>query len=116
MKVLYQYSHLNMSMKDAFELAKLARQLVPSDLKNLVAPGIAQTVNGSSVVVLSEEAHELFDDVRADAVAGREHDAGASRVRCRHRSRRRSRRTKPGTKPTPKPTPRPLLPLPQPPQ
>jgi LCP family protein required for cell wall assembly len=114
LKVLYQYSHLNMSMKDSFELAKLARQLVPADLKNLVAPGSAQTVNGSSVVVLSEEAHRLFDDVRADAVA----DGNSERAQARPMPTPKPtpKPTKKPGKATPKPSPRPLLPLPKPPQ
>jgi LCP family protein required for cell wall assembly len=113
LKVLYQYSHLSMSMKDAFELAKLARQLVPSDLKNLVAPGTAQTVNGSSVVVLSQEAYAMFDDIRADAVK----DGNTKRAQSRPMPTPKPTpkpTKKPGAKPAPKPTPRPLLPLPRP--
>lgn len=117
LKILYEYSHLNMSMKDAFELAKLARQLVPADLKNLVAPGSAQTVNGSSVVVLSEEAYRIFEDVRADAVK----DGNTQRAKARpmptpEPTPKPTKKPGSGTKPTPKPTPRPLLPLPTPPR
>jgi LCP family protein required for cell wall assembly len=115
LKVLYQYSHLNMSMKDAFELAKLARQLAPADLKNLVAPGSAQTVNGSSVVVLSEEAHRWFEDIRSDAVK----DGNTARAKSRPMPTPKPTAKptpKPGAKPTPTPSPKPLLPLPKPPQ
>lgn len=118
LKVLYDYSHLNMSMKDAFELAKLARQLVPTDLKNLVAPGSAQTVNGSSVVVLSDEAYRWFEDIRADAVK----DGNTTRAKARPMPTPKPTpepTKKPGApaKPTPKPKPTsrpPLLPLPTP--
>jgi LCP family protein required for cell wall assembly len=112
LNVLYKYAHLNMSVKDAFELAKLARQIAPSDLKNVVAPGSAQYVGGESVVVLSGEAYELFKDVRADAQA----DGNTTRG---------TPRPVPTPKPTPTPkpkvtpTPKPgggLLPLPKPPQ
>lgn len=118
LKILYEYSHLNMSMKDAFELAKLARQLVPSDLKNLVAPGSAQTVNGSSVVVLSDEAYRWFDDIRADAVK----DGNTKRADARPMPTAEPTPSpkppakKPGTKPTPTPSPRPIIPLPNPPR
>jgi LCP family protein required for cell wall assembly len=118
LKVLYDYSHLSMSMKDAFELAKLARQLVPADLKNVVAPGTPQTVNGSSVVVLSHEAYELFDDVRPDAVK----DGNTKRADARPMPTPKPTpkpTSKPGTKPPgkgPSPSPRPILPLPKPPQ
>jgi LCP family protein required for cell wall assembly len=109
LNVLYQYSHLNMSIKDAFELAKLARQIVPSDLKNVVAPGSAQTINGESVVVLSGQAYELFKDVRADAQADGNTNRGTPRP---------VPTPKPTPKPTPTPTPKPSpiihLPVPTP--
>jgi LCP family protein required for cell wall assembly len=115
LKILYQYSHLNMSMKDAFELGKLARQLAPADLKNIVAPGSAQTVNGSSVVVLSDEAYRMFEDVRADAVK----DGNTTRAKARPMPTPEPTpkpTKKPGSKPGPTPTPRPpLIPLPTPP-
>jgi polyisoprenyl-teichoic acid--peptidoglycan teichoic acid transferase len=111
LNVLYQYSHLDMSIKDAFELAKLARQIVPSDLKNVVAPGRATTMDGQSVVVLSDDAYALFRDVRADAQADGNTTRGAPRPMPT---------PKPTPKPTGKPKPKPspggggILPLPKP--
>lgn len=113
LKVLYRYSHLNMSMKDAFELGKLARQIVPSDLKNIVAPGSAESRGGQSVVVLSGKAYELFEDIRGDAQADGNTKRGTPRPMPT---------PKPTPKPKPKATPSPtppgggLLPLPTPPR
>jgi polyisoprenyl-teichoic acid--peptidoglycan teichoic acid transferase len=98
LKILYQYARLNMSMKDAFDLGKLARQLAPSDLKNKVAPGTAQNIDGQSVVVLSGAAYELFKDVRADAQADGNYKRGQPKA---------PPTTKPTAKPKPKPTPTP---------
>lgn len=74
LNVLYKHARLDMSLADAVNLGVLARQLAPSNLINVVAPGEAQNVDGQSVVVLSDQAYALFRDVGADALAdGRMH-------------------------------------------
>jgi LCP family protein required for cell wall assembly len=98
LKILYKYAKLNMSMKDAFDLAKLARQIAPADLSNKVAPGTAQMINGESVVVLSDGAYALFRDVAPDAQA----DGNTKRDKPKAPPK-----TKPTPKPKPKPTPKP---------
>lgn len=85
--VLYKHARLDMSMNDAARLGVLARQIVPSSLRNMVASGTATTRDGQSVVVLDDRAYELFRDVGADALA----------------DGRQQRETPP---PTPTPTPR----------
>lgn len=67
--VLFKHTKLDMSMKEAMELAVLARNLVPSDLVNIVAPGKGEMRGDQSVVILGEDAKALFNDVAADAVA-----------------------------------------------
>ncbi len=69
LKILYKHAQLNMSIGDAFELGKLAHQIAPASLSNVVASGRGETVNGQSVIILTEEAHALFRDVGADAMA-----------------------------------------------
>jgi LCP family protein required for cell wall assembly len=94
--ILYKHARLDLSLDDAVELGVLARQIVPSNLRNVVASGSAQSRDGQSVVVLDDAAFQLFRDVGADALAdGKMH-----------------RDTPPPTPPptpkrTPKPTPRP---------
>src|ERR671925_299409 len=61
--ILYKHARLDMSMSDAARLGVLARQIVPSSLRNVVASGSAQGRGGQSVVVLDERAYELFRDV-----------------------------------------------------
>ncbi len=112
LKILYKYAKLNMSMKDAFGLAKLARQISPTDLKNKVAPGSAQMAGDQSVVVLSDDAYALFKDVRADA------QADGNTKRGKPKPTPTSTPTKKpgaGGKPGKTPTPTPTLPLPLPP-
>ncbi len=67
--VLFRHARLDMSPLEAVRFGGLARSLVPADLDNVVAPGSVRDVGGQSVVVLSDEAYELFRDVGADAVA-----------------------------------------------
>ena len=67
--VLYKHARLDMSIDDAAELGVLARQIVPSTLRNVVASGSSQNRGGQSVVVLDARAYELFRDIGADAVA-----------------------------------------------
>ena len=67
--VLYKHARLDMSINDAVELGVLARQVVPSSLRNVVASGTATNRDGQSVVVLDDRAFELFRDVGADALA-----------------------------------------------
>ena len=105
--VLYKHARLDMSMSDAVKLGVLARQIIPSDLRNLVAPGNAQTINGSSVVVLTEAAYQLFRDVGADAQA----DGDKEREKPKAPPPGTTPTPKPKPKPTPKPTP--VLPLPE---
>ncbi len=88
--ILYKYARLDMSLDDAAELGKLARQIVPSTLRNVVASGTTQDRDGQSVVVLDDHAYELFRDVGADAIADG-----------------RMQRASPPPTPTPSPTPTP---------
>jgi polyisoprenyl-teichoic acid--peptidoglycan teichoic acid transferase len=67
--VLYNHARLDMSMSDAVKLGVLARQIVPSNLRNVVAQGSSENRSGQSVVVLNESAYALFRDVGADAEA-----------------------------------------------
>lgn len=69
LRVLYRHARMDMSMNDAVELGVLARQIVPSSLRNVVASGTATERDGQSVVVLDDKAFELFRDVGADAQA-----------------------------------------------
>ena len=92
LKILYKHAQLNMSIGDAFELGKLAHQIAPAHLSNVVASGRGETVNGQSVVILSEEAHALFRDVGADAMADGD-----------------EKRDPPPPPPKPKPTPTPPI-------
>jgi LCP family protein required for cell wall assembly len=90
LKILYKHASLNMSIGDAFELGKLARQISPSNLENVVASGSSETINGQSVIVLNDEAKALFRDVGADAMADGD-----------------EKRDPPPPPPPPKPTPTP---------
>lgn len=69
LEVLYRHARLDMSLGDAVQLGVLARQILPADLRNVVAPGTARTVDGQSVVELDAEAYALFRDIGADALA-----------------------------------------------
>ena len=52
------------------QLAALARQLDPSRITNVVAPGKVGTAGSASVVYLTRDAATLFNDLRDDAVTG----------------------------------------------
>lgn len=92
LNVFFRHARLDMSLADALSFGMLARQMVPAQLYNVVAPGDARDVDGQSVVVLSDQAYALFRDIGADALAdGRMH-------------RQAPPRTPP---PTPAPTPTP---------
>lgn len=112
--VLYKFARLDMSMSDAVKLGVLARQVVPSDLRNVVAQGSSQNISGQSVVVLNESAYALFRDVGADAEADgdqkRDAPAGSGGGTGGGGGGGGPAPTK-KPKPTPKPTP--LIPLPQ---
>lgn len=69
LEVLYRHARLDMSLPDAVRFGVLARQIVPADLRNVVAPGRARSAGGQSVVELTEEAYALFRDIGADALA-----------------------------------------------
>lgn len=88
--ILFRHARLDMSLGEAVRFGGLARSLVPADLDNVVAPGSVRDVGGQSVVVLSEEAYELFRDVAADGVADGDTD-----------------RPSPTPSPTPTPSPSP---------
>ncbi|MEX0873960.1 MAG: LCP family protein [Actinomycetota bacterium] len=90
LKILYKHASLNMSIGDAFELGKLARQISPSNLGNVVASGSSETISGQSVIVLNDEAKALFRDIGADAIADGD-----------------EKRDPPPLPPPPKPTPTP---------
>jgi len=92
LSVLYRHARLDMSIADAVRFGILARQIAPSSLINVVAPGQAQSVNGQSVVVLSDQAYALFRDVGADALAD---------------GRMQRHAPPPTPAPTPRPTPAP---------
>ncbi len=101
--VLYRHARLDMSMEDAVELGVLARQVVPSSLRNVVASGSATNRDGQSVVVLDNRAFELFRDVGADALA----DGRTQRETPPPTPTPTPKRTPKPTS-TPQPTPRPL--------
>jgi LCP family protein required for cell wall assembly len=94
--VLYKHAELDMSIADALKFGLLAREIIPSELVNVVTPGKAQTIGGQSVVVLGDEAEGLFKDVRWDAVADGD-------------TKRNPPKPAPTPEPTPKPTPTPGL-------
>lgn len=96
--VLFRHARLDMSPLEAVRFGGLARSLVPADLDNVVAPGSVRNVGGQSVVVLSDEAYELFRDVGADAVA----DGDAERP-----TPTPSATPTPTVRPTPSPSPTP---------
>lgn len=96
--VLFRHARLDMSPLEAVRFGGLARSLVPADLDNVVAPGSVRNVRGQSVVVLSDEAYELFRDVGADAVA----DGDAERP-----TPTPSATPTPTVRPTPSPSPTP---------
>jgi LCP family protein required for cell wall assembly len=95
LSVLYRHARLDMSLANAVRFGLLARQIAPASLRNIVAPGQAQNVNGQSVVVLSDQAYALFRDVGADALAD---------------GRTQRRAPPPTPAPTPQPTPSPSPP------
>ena len=106
--ILYKRAQLNMSLSDAVKLGVLARQIIPSDLKNKVTPGTPQMIGGQSVVVLNEDAFQLFRDVGADAQADGDKQRGKPKAPPPGTS---TSTPKPKPKPTPKPTP--ILELPE---
>jgi anionic cell wall polymer biosynthesis LytR-Cps2A-Psr (LCP) family protein len=95
LSVLYRHAQLDMSLADAVRFGVLARQIAPSSLINVVAPGQSENVDGQSVVVLSDQAYALFRDVGADALAD---------------GRMQRRAPPPTPAPTPEPTPPPSAP------
>lgn len=103
LEVLYKHAKLDMSLREALELAKVARQLDPGRMDNVVASGRAQTVNGQSVVVLDEDAYALFRDVGADAVA----DGDKRRPGQASGGKGSSEPAPGGSEPDPKPTKKP---------
>lgn len=92
--ILFKHARLDMSMGEAIEFGKLARQLSPNILKNVVMPGRTGTASGQSVVFTEPGSFALFKDVGADAEADG------------NNARSPSKATPP---PTPKPTPTPGL-------
>jgi LCP family protein required for cell wall assembly len=92
--ILYENARLDMSMADAVRLGVLARQIVPNDLRNVVAQGSPGSASGQSVVFLSDSAYALFRDVGADAEADGDGERGVPKD------------PPAGTTPTPKPTPK----------
>jgi LCP family protein required for cell wall assembly len=110
--ILYKHARLDMSFNEAVRLGVLARQIVPSSLRNVVASGSSQNRGGQSVVVLDDRAYELFRDVGADAIA----DGRMQRESAPPTS---SSTPTPTPKPSPTPappgeTPLPTLPFPPP--
>lgn len=93
--VLFRYARLDMSLTDAVDLGMLARHIAPADLRNVVAQGKQASAGGQSVIVLDEEAFDLFRDVGADAEADGDEQRGAPKD------------PPPGTKPGPKSSPEP---------
>lgn len=68
-RILARHTRVNMAFSDLMRLAVLARVTAASAIRNLVAPGQTGNAGGASVVFLTEQAQELFRDVREDAVA-----------------------------------------------
>jgi len=70
MRILVRRVRLDMSFEEAVRLGVLARVTAASNVVNVVAPGTTGNAGGASVVFLGDQARALFEDVRADAVAG----------------------------------------------
>ena len=68
--VLLKYADLDSPPQQLTQLATLARHLDPSKLTNVVLPGRVGTASGQSVVLLGDEAREIFLDLRPDAAIG----------------------------------------------
>lgn len=60
----------DLSFGEVFDLMLTAVQLDPDKVRNLVAPGGIGESGGASVVVLTDEAHAIFADVKDDAIVG----------------------------------------------
>ena len=68
--VLMRHADLDSPPQQLTQLASLARNVDPAKVKNIVLPGRIGTASGQSVVLLGEEARQIFLDLRPDAVIG----------------------------------------------
>ena len=68
--VLLKHADLDSPPQQLTQLATLARHLDPTKLTNIVLPGRVGTVSRQSVVILGEEARQIFIDLRPDAAIG----------------------------------------------
>lgn len=68
-RILARHTRVNMSFGDLVQLGVLARVTASSNVRNLVTPGRTGSAGGASVVFLTDQAYELFRDVREDAIA-----------------------------------------------
>jgi LCP family protein required for cell wall assembly len=68
--VLLRHVDLDSPPTQLMPLAALARSLDPSRIRNVVLPGRVGTASGQSVVFLTDEARNIFNDLRPDAVIG----------------------------------------------
>jgi LCP family protein required for cell wall assembly len=77
--VLLRYADLDSPPAQLAQLATLARNLDPGRIQNVVLPGRVGTAGGGqSVVFLTDEARQIFLDLRPDAVIGEAPPAAAS--------------------------------------
>jgi LCP family protein required for cell wall assembly len=68
--VLWQHVRISVPFDDAVRLGAIARRLDPDRLTNVVAPGEVGTAGRASVVYLTDDAAQLFEDLRDDATIG----------------------------------------------
>lgn len=58
----------DLPLKDLFDLAMTVTQINPDNVKNLVVPGGTGSAGGASVVFISSEAEEIYDDLGDDGI------------------------------------------------
>ena len=68
--VLWRHVRIDAPLDEAVRLGAVVRRVDPAQLANVVAPGEIGDAGRQSVVYLSEEAAELFTDLRDDATLG----------------------------------------------
>jgi LCP family protein required for cell wall assembly len=68
--VLLRHADLDSPPQQLLSLAALARHLDPSKLTNVVVPGRVGTAGAASVVYLTDQARQIFLDLRPDAAIG----------------------------------------------
>ena len=69
-RVLREGCRLDVPLDELPRLAALARRLAPERMANVVLPGRVGMAGGASVVYLTQDAPQVFADLRDDAVLG----------------------------------------------